>query len=49
MGASVQPDPDAVLTPVVYLYLDRLGQWGRQRLPAIFHAIARAVRPARSP
>ncbi|MBL7240932.1 efflux RND transporter permease subunit, partial [Komagataeibacter rhaeticus] len=36
-------------TPVVYLYLDRLGQWGRQRLPAIFHAIARAVRPARSP
>ncbi|AHI24676.1 nodulation protein [Komagataeibacter xylinus] len=35
-------------TPVVYLYLDRLGQWGRARLPAIFHAIARAVRPARS-
>ncbi|WP_265001248.1 efflux RND transporter permease subunit, partial [Komagataeibacter saccharivorans] len=35
-------------TPVVYLYLDRLGQWGRRRLPAFFHAIARAVRPARS-
>ncbi|WP_323991656.1 efflux RND transporter permease subunit [Nguyenibacter sp. L1] len=34
-------------TPVVYLYLDRLGAWGRRVLPPAFRALARRLRPAR--
>jgi len=35
-------------TPVVYLYLDHFGQWGRKTMPPFFHNLVRIIRPARS-
>ncbi|WP_308164906.1 efflux RND transporter permease subunit [Acetobacter sp. P1H12_c] len=33
-------------TPVVYIYLDRLGMWGRQKLPAILRSLVQRIRPS---
>ncbi|MFT8521627.1 efflux RND transporter permease subunit [Gluconobacter oxydans] len=35
-------------TPVVYLYLDHFGQWGRRTIPPFFHNLVRIIRPVRS-
>ncbi|MCX2563574.1 efflux RND transporter permease subunit [Acetobacter thailandicus] len=34
-------------TPVVYIYLDRLGMWGRKAIPAVVHAILKPLRSIR--
>lgn len=33
-------------TPVVYIYLDRLGMWGRQKLPATLRGLVQRLRPS---